>query len=199
MKSSVHFPTAVVVSNTLMGGVYLATCIIVVAFQGRDVAEFLPDSIPESHSTTRLVVGVLVAYHVLISYILMNQPLSNALHAMVSPSTLLDRSKKGRLVWFGITFTLLLFSFWVANAIPFFSAFQALVGSLLGAPLMFGCPAFFYVGAHLDQGRPMPWWDWALCGLFLCVFLPLCTIAGSISAFESLLSNWSSSGGIFQC
>ena len=116
------------------------------------VPEFLPNAIPSTSTTLRLVVGLLLSYHVTISYILNNQPLSNALHAMISPETLLDYDTyKGRFIWMCITSTLLVFSIGVANSIPFFSTFQSSVGSLMGAPLMFGWPAYFYWKASFDM------------------------------------------------
>ena len=40
---------------------------------------------------------------------------------------------------------MLAFGFVVANAIPFFEDFQNLLGSLTGAPILFGWHAFFYL------------------------------------------------------
>ena len=200
MKSSSDFPKAILAASTIMGSVYGATCLVSVFFLGRNVPEFLPDAIPTSHMIVRRIVGWLLAYHVLVSYILTNQPLASKFHAMISPDTLLDYvSWRGKLYWLAITSTLLTFSFLLANAIPFFSTFQALIGSLLGAPLMFGWPAFFYLSACVQQGTVVPCIDGALCFLFLMIFLPLCTFAGCISAIENLISDWNSQGLPFQC
>jgi amino acid permease len=164
------------------------------------VPEFLPNAIPSTSTTLRLVVGLLLSYHVTISYILNNQPLSNALHAMISPETLLDYDTyKGRFIWMCITSTLLVFSIGVANSIPFFSTFQSLVGSLMGAPLMFGWPAYFYWKASWRQDGAMKRLDVGLCLIFLFVFLPMCTICGTVSAVQQLLDEWSTSGIPFQC
>lgn len=164
------------------------------------VPEFLPNAIPSTSTTLRLVVGLLLSYHVTISYILNNQPLSNALHAMISPETLLDYDTyKGRFIWMCITSTLLVFSIGVANSIPFFSTFQSLVGSLMGAPLMFGWPAYFYWKASWRQDGAMKRLDVGLCLIFLFVFLPMCTICGTVSAVQQLLDDWSTSGIPFQC
>jgi amino acid permease len=200
MESSSDFPKAIFAASTIMGSVYLATCLISVWLMGRNVPEFLPDAIPASHLLVRRIVGWLLAYHVVVSYILTNQPLASTFHAMLSPDTLLDYvSWRGKLFWLAITSALLGFSFLLANAIPFFSTFQALIGSLLGAPLMFGWPAFFYLSACVQQGSFVPYIDGGLCFLFLIVFLPLCTVAGCISAVQNLISNWASQGLPFQC
>jgi vesicular inhibitory amino acid transporter len=203
MKDSRDFGKAVTIANSMMGSVYLVTCLIVTYFSYtfmHEVPEFLPNSISVHETLTRTVVGLLLSYHVTISYILNNQPLSNAIHAMVSPDSLLDYDTyHGRMIWFCITTTLLIFSVLVANTIPYFSTFQSLVGSLMGAPLMFGWPAFFYWRASWNQDGAMHRLDVVLCLVFLFIFLPLCTILGTISAVQDLLNDWSTSGLPFQC
>jgi len=203
MKDSRDFSKAVTVANSFMGGIYLITCLIVTIFSHKylhTVPDFLPNAIPVTDTISRTVVGLLLSYHVTISYILNNQPLSNALHAMTSPETLLDYDTwKGRIIWCSITTTLLIFSILVANTIPFFSTFQSLVGSLMGAPLMFGWPAYFYWKSSWNQDGYMKRMDVFLCLLFLFVFLPLCTVLGTVSAIQALLNDWSTSGLPFQC
>ena len=46
---------------------------------------------------------------------------------------------------------------------------------------------------------PMKRMDVFLCLLFLFVFLPLCTVLGTVSAIQALLNDWSTSGLPFQC
>jgi len=203
MKDSRDFGKAVTVANGLMGSVYLITCLIVTIFSRmylHEVPEFLPNAIPITSTAIRMIVGILLSYHVTISYILNNQPLSNALHAMISPDTLLDYDTyKGRFIWICITTTLLTFSVAVANSIPFFSTFQSLVGSLMGAPLMFGWPAYFYWKASWNENNSMNKIDVILCLIFFIVFLPMCTVCGTISAIQQLINDWSTSGLPFQC
>lgn len=203
MKDSRDFGKAVTYANSFMGVVYLVTCVIVTAFSFkflRSVPEFLPNAIPADNVVMRSIVGTLLSYHVTMSYILTNQPLSNALHAMISPETLLDYDTyRGRLIWCVITTTLLSFSVVIANTIPFFSTFQALVGSLMGAPLMFGLPAYFYWRASWDHDKTMERFDIALCLIFLFVFLPVCTVCGTVSAVQQLIDDWATSGLPFQC
>ena len=203
MKDSRDFGKAVTYANSFMGVVYLVTCVIVTAFSFkflRSVPDFLPNAIPADNVTMRSIVGTLLSYHVTMSYILTNQPLSNALHPMISPETLLDYDTyRGRLIWGAITTSLLSFSVVIANTIPFFSTFQALVGSLMGAPLMFGLPAYFYWRASWDHDKTMKRFDIALCLIFLFIFLPVCTVCGTISAVQQLLEDWTTSGLPFQC
>ena len=69
----------------------------------------------------------------------------------------------------------------------------------MGAPLMFGWPAYFYWKSSWNQDGYMKRMDVFLCLLFLFVFLPLCTVLGTVSAIQALLNDWSTSGLPFQC
>jgi vesicular inhibitory amino acid transporter len=87
----------------------------------------------------------------------------------------------------------------VANAIPFFSDFQSLLGALTGAPIVFGWPALFYLrGCHLN-GKRVSLLDRLCCGVFLCVFLPMFTSLGTINAIHSIVTDWSNLGLPFAC
>ena len=92
--------------------------------------------------------GGLVAFNVFTSYLLTNVPLALALHERIAPETSRDfTSLRSRVHWLLLTSALLAFSFVVANAIPFFGAFQGMIGSALGAPIVFGWPPLFFLMA----------------------------------------------------
>ena len=92
-----------------------------------------------------------------------------------------------------------MFAFLVANAIPFFSDFQNLIGSLLGAPIVFGWPPLFYLMSTRQHGGELRVWDRVLCYVFLLFLLPLCMGLGFISAVQSLRKSWSTYGKPFDC
>ena len=68
-------------------------------------------------------------------------------------------------IWFAQSVSFLLVlgvlgcGFVVSNAIPFFSDVQNLIGSLLGAPIVFGWPAAFFVRGCWLHGKRMTWAD----------------------------------------
>ena len=101
--------------------------------------------------------------------------------------------------WLLVTTLFLAFGFTVANAIPFFSDFQSLLGALTGAPIVFGWPALFYVRGCQLNGKRIAWPDRVCCGVFLCVFLPVFTSLGTVNAIQSILRDWSSNGLPFAC
>ena len=102
-----------------------------------------------------------------------------------------------------IQISLLLFSYLVANIIPFFSSLQGIIGSALAAPIMFGWPPLFFLCCVRMKNHKLERSDLILCTsyllchsssqmrtiirtnqthtgtLFLFVLLPFCTIVGT--------------------
>jgi hypothetical protein len=72
-------------------------------------------------------------------------------HAWLFPATVDEESHRARLHWTCIYGSYLIFAYLVANAVPFFAVVQELIGALLGAPIVFGWPAAFFVAACRSQ------------------------------------------------
>lgn len=146
MKDSRQFPLSMTVATFIMMLVYMTIVTLAYLAKGDSLPGFAPDAVTNPHF--RQIVGGLVAFNVFTSYLLTNVPLALAVHQRIAPQTARDfTSFRARVHWFLLTSTLLLFSFIVANAIPFFSAFQGMIGSALGAPIMFGWPPLFFLMA----------------------------------------------------
>lgn len=198
MKKPQQFSRAVMVSNIIMCLVYGAISVIAYDLRGASVKPFLPDSI--NTRWIKRAVGCLTVYHLLCSYLLSNVPLAIAWHEKIWPATARDFvSAKSRLHWFIMTMSLLVFSFLVGNAIPFFGDFQGLIGSALGAPIVFGWPAYFYIAASRKYNSPVSIVDYIVCGFFIFVMMPTCTIVGFYSSADSLVQNFKSDGLPFSC
>ena len=84
----------------------------------------------------------------------------------------------------------------VAVAIPFFSDLQQLLGSCLGAPLVFGCPAFFFLASSRAAARPIALVDLLLCGLFLYILSPLFAIVGTATSLVQIHDSWAADPAI---
>jgi len=183
MKQPTRFTTAAWGANIAMGSVYLMTTAAAYYFVGSDVKGFLPFSLPDSMPLIKAAVGVLLCFHILVSYLLSAQPLTEYLHQRVSQMLCGRRGAQvhshatvpteeaqdvensihvhidpgqnnqnqnssvssgfsvgGCVVWLLLSIILLGFAFFVANAVPFFSDFQNIVGSAIGAPILFGTP-----------------------------------------------------------
>lgn len=198
MKKPQEFPKTVGIANVTMMLVYLTITVICYHYKGDTLPPFLPDAIETRW--IRVVVGSLVAFNLYSSYLLTNVPLAIAWHERIWPETARDYSSaKAKFHWFIITTGLLLFSFAVANSIPFFGAFQGMIGSALGAPILFGWPALFFVLASKKFHVRIGWFDQGMCALFLGVLLPSCFGIGFYSSFMSLLDGWKNNSPPFSC
>ena len=250
MERSAEFSKALIVSNAIMGTCYTATSVLAYQAAGSGVAGFLPDSMPAG--VPKQAVGLLLAFHTAVSYLVQGQPLHRAMQRWAFPRSVdktswydppphppsppvtprhlpspapspaatpppqpspppylpphrpitriapsppgnLSPSKRRRraaLDWFVCTGALLVSSAIVAVAIPFFSDLQQLLGSFLGAPLVFGCPAFFFLASSRAVGKPIATVDLVLCGLFLYILSPLFAIVGTATSLVQIHDSW---------
>jgi len=69
---------------------------------------------------------------------------SRMIHVWVSPRYVNDLGWRGKLEWFGCTTSVVVLSFVIANAIPFFEELTSLVGGLLVPSLNLIFPILFY-------------------------------------------------------
>lgn len=72
------------------------------------------------------------------AYIITAQPLHRVVHQMLWPKSVDKDNITARAQWGVISIISLLLAFFIANSIPFFEDVQGVIGSLLGAPVMFG-------------------------------------------------------------
>ena len=127
------------------------------------------------------------------------QPLCEQLHRKIWPKTVVDPGWRGQRHWFFLQGVMLVFSFLVANAVPFFADFQNIIGAGLGAPIAFAWPAVFYLLGMRKAGRRVPLIDKLCCGFFLVVLLPICTGCGVTAAVQALIQDWKTLGKPFDC
>ena len=105
-----------------MIAVYTVAVVVGYGARGDAVQGFLPNSMPPG--PLRTCVSVLLAFHVAVAYIITGQPLHRTLHLHFSPATADGDGVAAALHWLCVTVSILAFGFVVANAIPFFAAFQ---------------------------------------------------------------------------
>ena len=176
-----------VTAYALMCGVYATAAVVAYGRVGDSVAGFLPDSLP--NGPTKSAVGALLTFHILVAYLVTAQPLQKYICSLWPPSgaRMVSVRSAGRARWLTISLAYLAFAYVLAVTIPFFADFQALLGAMTGAPIVFGWPAFFYLKACRDRGRPLARVDAVMCGLFLLVLLPLLTVGGTVSAISDIV------------
>mmetsp|Transcript_9563 Transcript_9563/g.28983 ORF Transcript_9563/g.28983 Transcript_9563/m.28983 type:complete len:451 (-) Transcript_9563:16-1368(-) len=165
-------------------------------YRGATVAGFLPDSLADGPAKT--LVGLLLFFHVAVTYLVNNQPLSKKIYEFAYGDLKRSQPRAARR-WAAISGTLLVWSYLIANLIPWFSAFQALMGSLLGAPIMFGFPVAFYVLDERQRQHVVGHFPTrAALAVVGGLVLPATLVVGTVAAFVGLAAEWGE-GGMFQC
>jgi amino acid permease len=193
-------------SRVLAGSLftYGMAYVAVVLLSGPDPPSFLFDSIPEGWG--RKIAGLLLWFHVAVSYAINSQALCASLDQMlpiakrpISTASWCIRSNPAVTRWFGITLMVSLSSYIVSNAIPFFKDLVALIGALTSVPLSLTLPAILHRKARsialLLPDRFCLSTDSYLLLLYSFVFL----IIGLIGAMSEIEEDWLSQGRPFAC
>lgn len=196
MKEPSQFTTASTLSYAQMFIVY-ATCFVVAyGLGGGHVDPFVPNNLKDGG--IKQAVGALVAYHVLIAYVIIGVPFHSVLHAAMFPESFGQATMTSRIQWFCISLTFLIFGWAIGNAIPSFASLTSLIGSLTGAPILFGWPAFFYAYGAYKKNVQISRTDKIACIVYLFVFLPVFTVIGTVASVRDIV-NTIDKGSPFQC
>jgi amino acid permease len=188
MREPRHFPRAVLSATAVMLATYLTVIIVGYAVLGESVAGFLPDSLEAG--PLKSAVGLLLAFHVAVAYLITGQPLHRNLHLLLFTTSADEWGHRAALHWLLITLGQLGFGFGIANVVPFFSDFQNLLGSLTGAPILFGWPALFFLRGSMLNALPISRADLIMCSIFLVLFLPIFTVLGTVNAVLDIAHDW---------
>eukprot|EP00312_Isochrysidales_sp_CCMP1244_P027643 CAMPEP_0202782658 /NCGR_PEP_ID=MMETSP1388-20130828/63029_1 /ASSEMBLY_ACC=CAM_ASM_000864 /TAXON_ID=37098 /ORGANISM="Isochrysis sp, Strain CCMP1244" /LENGTH=441 /DNA_ID=CAMNT_0049452107 /DNA_START=18 /DNA_END=1339 /DNA_ORIENTATION=+ len=186
MREPRSFPAAARAAYGVMGLVYTCTCVLAYGAYGSEVAGFLPDSMPPGHA--KRLVGLLLALHTAVAYMVAAQPLHRSIHASLLAEP--GGGARAALCWLCVSSGVLLLSIVLATAVPFFSDLQSLLGSLAGAPMMFGFPALFYLRACRAHGLALSWFDAAACHFLLYLLTPTLVVLGTLSSMRSIAHSW---------
>ena len=131
---------------------------------------------------------MLLALHTAVAYIVAAQPLHRSIHASLLAEP--GGGARAALCWLCVSSGVLLLSIVLATAVPFFSDLQSLLGSLAGAPMMFGFPALFYLRACRAHGLALSWFDAAACHFLLYLLTPTLVVLGTLSSMRSIAHSW---------
>ena len=205
IKDPKNFGKSCNVAYGVMGVVYTSIVAVAYGISGDHLTDFLPDILTAGPAKT--TVGVLLVFHILVAYVIAIEPFHFWLHATAFPNTFRKTSFWGNVHWFIITVGYILFAFVIANLIPFFGALQGLIGSLLGAPIVFGWPSLYYPLTHKNKTCGS-WKDtFASIGpintvislLFLFVITPVFMVMGTWGGINDLITDVGDSGYPFSC
>lgn len=193
MAEPSRFARSVVGATSLMTGTYALIVLLAYGTRGAAVAGFLPDDLADGGAKT--AVGLLLALHTAVCYLVTGQPFHRGMHALLFPSGLDATTAAGSLQWLLITGATLAAAATLAVSVPFFPQVQALLGALAGAPIVFGWPCLFFLRASARAGVRVPWAHRLACGVSLGLVLPatfgLGAASGAFEIYEKLANSTS--------
>merc|ERR1712039_116110 len=148
MKKPSDFPKAVTVSTTLLFLIYLASTTVARATCGANTPEQLLQVLPDG--PWKVIVGVLMIVHLVITYTILQQVLNRALCLAVMPSAL-DYGCVAHLHWFSVTTFVMVFAWFLANTIPLFEDIVNIQGAALSTWSGLTIPAILMIAIVYQQ------------------------------------------------
>mmetsp|Transcript_20734 Transcript_20734/g.28965 ORF Transcript_20734/g.28965 Transcript_20734/m.28965 type:complete len:466 (+) Transcript_20734:381-1778(+) len=193
MRDHREWPKALWLGQGIMIPTYVITAAVGYYLLGDSVPGFLPAALPNNGSKT--FINLLLAFHVLVAYLVHNQPLCQGIEMSLDPSGV----PASNLRHFAISATLLFSAWLVANLIPFFSELVGILGAAFGSPILLFYPPIFFLRGMASKGRPVAWYHRLLCNFSLWVLFPFTFIVGIVAAFHELAERWRDEGSPFDC
>ena len=186
------FPKALLISYPIMTVLYALTMAWGYGYFGAAIAGFLPDSLRAGG--VRQAAGVLLTFHVLVSYVFVSNIFTKNLHFLVPFSSTEDYPQAGsvraQLHWGLLSIVYLGVVYILANVVPFFSALQEVVGALTGSPIIFFFPPFFYLRASHLKSKPVLKIDKILCILSIVLIFPFLFIFCTAASIKELINEF---------
>ncbi len=145
MRRPSQFPKVFLVNGPLQVSLYLLVACSGYWFQGQAAQGYFLDNLPKGELYR--IASVLLFVHVVVAYLLKSVVLARFFHATVAPGRVDEASWAARVQYGGFALGQLFVGYFVANAIPFFDTLLGLIGGLLSAPISYGLPVMFYLGA----------------------------------------------------
>ena len=205
MKRPSEFTKSSNLAYAIMGFLYAIIVVIAYGIEGENVEDFLPASV--SPGRVKTTIGVLILFHITVAYVLAVQPFHFWVHSIAFPKTFNSASTKGQLHWLLVTGGCIVCACVIANVIPFFSDLQGLIGSLLGAPIVFGWPSLYYLlmnkkesgGSWTETFKSIGFVNSSVSMIFLCILTPLFCVLGTWGGIVGIIDDLHSSGSPFHC
>ena len=145
-----EFPIAINVAMPFMLAMYAGVGGTVYYFKGdnpeksEDLSYLL--NVLDGHGIGIIIAAnILMLIHMLVCYTITQQVLSRSIHVATLPETADATDYRASLHWFGITSAVMLFAWFMANAIPFFSQLTGIIGAIVGSPIALVLPPLFYI------------------------------------------------------
>jgi len=191
------FPKAVYrFSGPYQVTVYLASALVGYHLKGQDATGLMVDWIPYDGW---LRFGALMLFlHIMIIYVINANVLGKAIHRVIWPDTVEERSPLATTQWFIINLGNIMACMLVAITIPFFDSLTGLIGALLMPVACWMLPITYFVLAMRKNNDPISKLD-GIFMIFIFVLGILITIVGTYSNMLDIVDNWNTYGYPFTC
>jgi len=194
-------PKSLGISLGAFGGVYILVCVLA----GSDPPSLLFDAIAPGFQ--RRIAGFLLWVHVAVSYAINSQALCSSLERLkFHRITIFGLASRHRIRWAVLTLLVVMTTYFVANAVPFFTDLVALIGALTSVPLTLLLPALlhrklmnvplFWIGTSSSSSRGV-WND--VPSLLLVYFSVMFLTCGLFGCIRSIQMDWANHGPPFAC
>ena len=187
MKDFKDFMKVFIISGPVQVGIYAIVGCVGYYYKGTLASGYFLDNL--GFGPAYRVASALLFFHMLVGYIIMSNVLSRILHIAVSPYHVNDKGWRGKFEWLGCTSSVLVLSFVVANAIPFFDLLTSLIGGLFLPPLCLLFPVVCYVRMRILIDEKLKWWEWIL-HVALLSFGVVMMVVSTIATVKTLILNW---------
>jgi len=196
MKDFTEFTKTFRIAGPFQVSIYLLVGCVGYYYKGTEASGYFLDNL--GFGPLYRTASVLLCFHMMVAFLILGNVLSRMIHVWVSPRYVNDLGWRGKLEWFGCTTSVVVLSFVIANAIPFFEELTSLVGGLLVPSLNLIFPILFYVKTLRMVEKKISWWQWVIY-VTLVAFGVLVTVVSTIENFRAIAKNMSTYGKPFSC
>ncbi|GAB5373194.1 hypothetical protein AAMO2058_001729400 [Amorphochlora amoebiformis] len=197
MKNTGDWPKALWLGQGIMIPAYTLTAALGYYFKGSGVPAFLPSALDDG--PLKIIISLLVAYHVLAAYLLNNVAMVRLLKAEYFTYRETDSENYRLFKHWTLCVVICAFAWLIAELVPFFGDLVTIIGAVTGSPVMFALPPLFYYLALKQKGVEMSVFDKAMCGTCFFILFPVTFLCGIVASMNSMVEHWSQNGPPFSC
>jgi amino acid permease len=196
MKEPQEFYLSLRASLVTVGGVYLAVAGYTYSLYGQNTPSVLTSVIPQG--TPLRVANGLLLVHLVATYLIKQQVVLRACQLAITPENANSSSVGARMQWLLFSIIMLLFSWLLANAIPFFGDFCSLLGAFMDTTLCIILPVIIALKAFSLSFARLGMTEVPLLKV-LVVFGTCVAVLGCIGTTMQLIEDWDEFGYPFTC
>lgn len=196
MKDFTEFPKTFSLAGPFQVPIYLIVGCVGYYFKGTEASGYFLDNL--GFGITYRIASAFLCFHMIVAFLILGSVLSRMIHLQVSPYRVNDLGWRGKLEWFLCTSSVIVASYIVSNAVPFFEELTSLIGGFTVPVLNLILPILFYIKMRYMIGQKVKWWEWIIYVVVL-VFSVVVMICSTIENLKLIISHWADFGAPFSC